>query len=139
MTTEMTVPRPNNRTRTSRSLPFALVRRKLFHMLPVYWLMQLSDLGREGIANSGSYEFADHIYRSDPSGRTFLGRWLDGRLLAMPATRAFRERYAKSQEALRRALLAAADDASTVRILAITQSPNISVARPRPSSVGEDS
>jgi hypothetical protein len=48
-----------------------------------------SDLGREGIINSGSYRFADHIYRNQPSGRGLFGRWINALFLAMPATQAF--------------------------------------------------
>jgi hypothetical protein len=43
-----------------------------------------SDLGREGIIKPGSYRFADHIYRNQPSGR-----WINALFLAMPATQAF--------------------------------------------------
>ena len=69
-------------------------------MLPVYYLLRLSDLAREGIEHSGSFRFADHIYRGQPSGRTPIGRWLDAQLLAMPAARAFRRRYERAADVI---------------------------------------
>jgi hypothetical protein len=39
-----------------------LLREGNLHWLPVYAVVMQSDLGREGIINSGSYRFADHIY-----------------------------------------------------------------------------
>ena len=81
--------------------------------------MRLSDLGREGIEHSGSFRFADHIYRGTPSGRTALGRWIDGRLLAMPAARAFRRRYLHAMSAVRQALEARPNGSCPVRVLAV--------------------
>jgi SAM-dependent methyltransferase len=49
---------------------------------------------------SGSHRFADHIYRGVPSGRGPFGRWLDARLLALPATQALRFRYSAVRDAL---------------------------------------
>ena len=92
--------RRNNFTRRSRSIPSKLVRARQFHLLPVYWALMQSDLGREGILHSGSYRFADHIYRSEPSGRNLLGKWVDRLLLRMPATRAFRQRYVEAQRVI---------------------------------------
>jgi SAM-dependent methyltransferase len=108
-----------NLTRRSPSIPRKLLREGAVHLLPVYYLLTLSDLGREGIHHSGSYRFADHIYASVPSGRTPLGRWIDARLLAMPAARAFRSRYQKAQAAVRQALELAPDDVSPLRVLAV--------------------
>jgi SAM-dependent methyltransferase len=88
-------------------------------MLPVYYLARLSDLAREGIENSGSFRFADHIYRGRPSGRTALGRWIDGKLLSLPATRAFRRRYTKSRNAMRRAAEGFRGSPGPVRILSV--------------------
>jgi SAM-dependent methyltransferase len=68
--------------------------------MPFYYLLRFSDLAREGFENSGSYRFADHIYRGEPSGRGWIGRWIDGRLLAMPAVRSFRSRFLASRDAL---------------------------------------
>ncbi len=108
----------NNQTRRSRSIPRKLLREGRVHLLPAFYLLNLSGLGHEGIANSGSYEFADHIYRSVASGRTRLGRWLDAVILSMPATRAFRLRYKKAQEEIRTALTAFGRD-EPLRVLAV--------------------
>ena len=89
-----------NRTRRSASIPRALARRGQVYAIPLYYLLRLSDLGREGFDHSGSYRFADHIYSNEPSGRGLLGRWIDARLLAMPAVRAFRSRYLASRDTL---------------------------------------
>ena len=93
-----------NVTRRSSSIPRRLVREGALHLLPVYGLLRLSDLANEAVEHSGSYRFADHIYVGAPSGRTALGRWLDARLLAMPAACAFRRRCAGAQRAMRQAL-----------------------------------
>lgn len=107
-----------NRTRRARSIVRKLVREGRFHWIPVYFLLRLSDLGREGIERSGSYRFADHIYRNQPSGRGWLGRFIDARLLALPASRAFHERYLRAQSALRSALGDFPDD-PVLNVLAI--------------------
>jgi SAM-dependent methyltransferase len=86
--------------------------------VPAYYLLSLSDLAREGIRHSGSYRFADHIYVGKPSGRTALGRWLDARLLSMPAARAFRCRYREAKAVVRRAL-ESHREARALRVLAV--------------------
>lgn len=73
--------------------------------LPVYWLLRTSDLAREGFENSGSYCFADHIYRDEPSGSHGIGRWLDKRILSMRATESFRSRFFMARDELFRFLL----------------------------------
>jgi len=93
-----------NRTRKSQSIPRSLLKRGHISGLLLYYLLQGSDLAREGFENSGSYSFADHIYRNVPSGRYALGRWLDARLLAMPAVRSFRNRFLASRDELARFL-----------------------------------
>lgn len=110
---------PKNLTRRSPSIPRTLLRERAFHLLPVYYLLTRSDLGREAVEHSGSHRFADHIYVGTPSGRSALGRWIDARLLAMPAARAFRRRCQEAQRAMRHALESSADDDSTTRILAV--------------------
>ncbi|HYC70820.1 MAG TPA: methyltransferase [Opitutaceae bacterium] len=107
-----------NRTRRARSIVRKLVREGRFHWIPVYFLLRLSQLGREGIERSGSYRFADHIYRNVPSGRGVLGRFIDARLLALPASRAFRQRYKRAQAALRASLEAHPGD-EPLNVLAI--------------------
>jgi SAM-dependent methyltransferase len=66
--------------------------------------MRTSDLAREGIENSGSYRFADHVYRNEPSGRFGIGRALDAVLLRMRGARSMRNRFHHTQ----REILAAA-------------------------------
>jgi hypothetical protein len=109
----------NNRTRRSRSIPRKLLREGNLHLLPIYYVLNLSDLGREGIENSGSYRFADHIYCNQPSGRTALGRWLDARLMGSPATQAFRRRYLRAQEEMHKALASFPEEVRPLRILAV--------------------
>ncbi len=89
-----------NRTRTSRSIPLGLLKRGRLLELPLYYLLRQSDLAREGFESSGSYRFADHIYRNVPSGRNRFGRWLDARLLALPAVRSFRNRFLAARDEL---------------------------------------
>jgi len=91
------VTRLHNRTRTSESIPRKLLRRGKLHLLPVYALMRTSDLAREGIENSGSYRFADHVYRNEPSGRFGIGRALDAVLLRMRGARSMRNRFHHTQ------------------------------------------
>jgi putative methyltransferase len=108
-----------NVTRRSASIPRSLVREGALHLVPVYYVLRLSDLAREGIEHSGSYRFADHIYRGTPSGRTALGRWIDRRLLDMPAARAFRRRCQHAQDVVRRALEALPAGGGPLRVLAV--------------------
>jgi len=70
----------------------------------LYHILQRSDFAREGIARSGSYRFADHLYRNKASGRGGIGRWLDRRMLNMPSAQAMRRRYLKAKEEITRAL-----------------------------------
>src|SRR5436189_770179 len=93
-------PEFHNRTRRSDSIPRALARRRQLHAIPMYYLLRTSDLAREGFDHSGSYRFADHVYRNEPSGRYGIGRWIDRRLLAMPPVRAFRSRFLASRDRL---------------------------------------
>lgn len=89
-----------NRTRTSRSIPLGLLKRGRLLEVPLYYLLRQSDLAREGFENSGSYRFADHIYRNVSSGKNRFGRWLDARLLALPAVRSFRNRFLAARDEL---------------------------------------
>jgi SAM-dependent methyltransferase len=91
------VTRLHNRTRTAESIPRKLLRQGKLHLLPVYALMRTSDLAREGIENSGSYRFADHVYRNEPSGRFGIGRALDAMLLRMRGARSMRNRFHHTQ------------------------------------------
>jgi SAM-dependent methyltransferase len=108
----------NNRTRRSRSIVRKLLREGNLHWLPVYAFVMQSDLGREGILNSGSYRFADHIYRNEPSGRGPFGRWIDALFLSMPATQAFHRRYKRAQDELWQ-VAAKVPAPAPIRVLAI--------------------
>ena len=98
--------RLHNRTRRSASIPRTLLKRGRVLELPVYYVLRLSDLAREGLEHSGSHRFADHIYRNQPSGRGVIGKWLDARLLTLPAVRSFRSRYLAAREEIVRTVLA---------------------------------
>lgn len=87
-----------NDTRRSPSIPRRLLREGKPHLLPLYGLMLTSDLAREGIHHSGSFRFADHVYRARPSGRFGVGYLLDAVLLRLPAARSLRSRYIHSRE-----------------------------------------
>lgn len=102
----------HNRTRTSQSIPRKLLRQGKVHLLPVYALMRTSDLAREGIENSGSYRFADHVYRNEPSGRFGIGRALDALLLRMRGARSMRSRFFHVQQEIVAAARAADAQAS---------------------------
>jgi len=116
---ESAVQLANNLTRRSRSIPRKLLREGDLHMLPVYYLLNLSDLAKEGIARSGSFEFADHIYRNQPSGTGALGRWIDAQMLASPASIAFRNRYERARDEMRRVLESEPAGGGPLRVLAI--------------------
>lgn len=90
----------HNRTRRSSSITGKLLRSGRLLELPVYWLLRTSDLAREGFENSGSYRFADHIYRGQPSGSYGIGRWLDQRILRMRAVESFRSRFFMARDEL---------------------------------------
>lgn len=87
-----------NRTPRPPSIPLSLVRRGRILDLPVYWLLRSSDLAREGLDHSGSFRFADHIYRGQPSGRSAFGAWFDALLLSLPAAQSFRFRYLAARD-----------------------------------------
>lgn len=107
-----------NRTRTSPSIPRRLLRERKLHLLPVYGLMRTSDLAREGIENSGSFRFADHVYRGEPSGRYGIGYLLDAVLLRMRSARSMRSRFVHAQrEILAAAARWAADPRDSFRVL----------------------
>ena len=113
----------HNRTRTSESIPRRLLHEGKLHLLPVYALMRTSDLAREGIENSGSYRFADHVYRNEASGRFGIGRALDAVLLRMRGARSMRSRFQHSQNEILAAARAFAGRTATAdtsfRVLSI--------------------
>ena len=112
-------PEFHNRTRRSASIPRALADRRQAYAIPLYHLLRLSDLAREGFDHSGSHRFADHIYRNEPSGRGGMGRWIDARLLAMPAVRAFRSRFLASRDALASLLAERRGQAEEMDVLSV--------------------
>jgi len=85
-------------------LPEKFRREGQWHLLALYHFLRLSDFAREGIERSGSYRFADHLYRNKASGRGGTGRWLDRRMLNLPSARAMRRRYLKAKEEITGAL-----------------------------------
>src|SRR6058998_2761866 len=93
-----------NRTRRSESIPRRLLAEGKYHLLPVYALLTTSDLAREGIRNSGSFRFADHVYRNEPSGRYGVGRVVDRVLLGLRGARSMRSRFLHSRRELMRAI-----------------------------------
>jgi hypothetical protein len=108
----------HNRTRTTESIPRKLLREGKVHLLPIYALMRTSDLAREGIEHSGSYRFADHVYRNEPSGRFGFGRALDAVLLRMRGARSMRSRFHHAQTEIVAAARALAARAETDPVMA---------------------
>jgi len=94
---------PANRTRRTTDLPARYRAEGRWLLIPLYHLLRQSDFAREGIENSGSYRFADHLYRSEPSGRGWFGRALDRLLLNLPAARGMRSRCAQATAEMERA------------------------------------
>jgi len=89
----MTKNKFHNRTRTTKSIPRKLIRERKYHYLPLYALLRLSRLSNEAMNNSGSYNFADHIYRFKSEGTYGVGRIVDWTVLRLPSARDFRQRY----------------------------------------------
>src|ERR1700744_5485753 len=94
---------PANRTRRTADLPAKFRREGRYALIPLYHLLRLSDLAREGIDHSGSFRFADHVYRDEASGVGWFGRWLHRLLLNLPASKAMRSRCKRACEAMDRA------------------------------------
>jgi len=90
--------KPNNHTRYSSNLVAKFRSVGRWDLIALHHILQRSDFAREGIANSGSYLFADHMYRNQPSGRDWFGRLLDRVLLHLPATVAMRSRCAHATD-----------------------------------------
>lgn len=106
-----------NRTRVSPSIPRRLIRERRFHLLPVYYVLRLSFLAREGIERSGSRHFADHIYVNRPRGAWVIGTLIDKALLSLPSSRAFRHRFLHSREGIIRAVMSSRREC--VRVLTV--------------------
>jgi len=99
----------HNRTRRTASIPRRLVREGKLHLLPVYYLGLTTALGREAIENSGSYDFADHIYGNRPAGRFLVGYLLDALFLNLKSARSFRSRYLYARSEIQRLIVERAD------------------------------
>lgn len=89
-----------NKTRVSQSIVKKLLKQGRIHLIPLYYLLRLSYLAREGMENSGSYKFADHVYVSKPKGSFLVGKLLDKILLSLPSARSMRNRYVKGKETI---------------------------------------
>src|SRR5437867_8915717 len=112
------MPTFHNRTRRSPSIPAKLMREGKAHLVLLYYLLMTSDLAREGIANSGSYRFADHVYRAKPSGRYGVGTLVDAVLLQLKSARSMRTRYVHAKAEIH-ALVRAKRGAGPIEILAV--------------------
>jgi len=106
----------HNRTRRTASIPRRLIREGRLHLLPVYYLGLTTELGKEAIANSGSYDFADHIYANRPAGRFLIGYLLDALFLNLKSARSFRSRYVYARGEIQRLI---AERADPVDVLAV--------------------
>ena len=105
-----------NRTRRTASIPRRLVKEGKLHLLPVYYLGLTTTLGREAIENSGSFDFADHIYGNRPAGRFLIGYLLDALFLNLKSARALRSRYLYARDEIQRLIT---DRPDPVDVLAV--------------------
>jgi SAM-dependent methyltransferase len=108
-----------NRTRTSPSIAAKLLREGHFYLLPVYALMRSSYLASEAIANSGSYEFADHIYGNRARGAPVVGKLVDRIFLSVPSARAFRLRYLCARRELEQSLAQRSPASRPMEVLSV--------------------
>lgn len=108
-----------NRTRRSRSIPRRLIRERKPYLLPIYYLMLTSELANEGIHNSGSPRFADHVYASAAAGRFGVGKALDAVLLRLPSARAMRSRYKYAKAEIYNLLRERIDEPGPTSVLAV--------------------
>ncbi len=88
------------------------------YLAPLRPLLALSDLASEGMANGGSFRFADHLYKGKPSGRLLVGYCLDSVFMRMPAAAAFRRRYLHARDAIARVIRARGGQ-GPVRVLTV--------------------
>jgi len=106
----------HNRTRRTASIPGRLLREGKLHLLPVYYLGLTTELGKEAIENSGSYDFADHVYGNRPAGRFLIGYLLDALFLNLKSARALRSRYQYARREIQGLILQRAEP---IEVLAI--------------------
>ena len=110
---------PYNRTRRTEDLSGKFRRERRWDLLLLHWLVRRSFLAREGIENSGSFRFADHVYRNQPEGDGIGGRLIDRILLNLPATRTMRRRCLRSKIEMLSALNNNEASLSTFRVLTV--------------------
>jgi SAM-dependent methyltransferase len=96
-----------------------MLQRGAFHLIPLYYLTRLSDLGREAIDHSCSFRFYDHVYRNTPSGLGPLGRLVDAHLLSQPAMQGLRQRDEQTRHVIQEALETHPAEARPLRVLAV--------------------
>lgn len=108
-----------NRTRRSASIPARMLRDGQWYLLPLYYLLLTSDLAREGIKNSGSPGFADHIYANRPTGRYGIGRLVDALLLTLASAKALRARYLFAKQEIHALIAARAPHVDALDILTV--------------------
>ena len=106
----------HNRTRRTASIPRRLIREGKLHLLPVYYLGLTTALGKEAIENSGSYDFADHVYGNRPAGRFLIGYLLGALFLNLKSARALRSRYRYARSEIQQLI---GERADAVAILAV--------------------
>ncbi|MEX0909830.1 MAG: class I SAM-dependent methyltransferase [Candidatus Paceibacterota bacterium] len=112
------MPKFHNKTRQAPSIPRKLLKESKFYLLPIYYLLLTSELAREGIKNSGSYNFADHIYGNKPKGNFIIGKILDSVLLNLKSARSLRSRYIHAKEEIYN-LIANVEHQESIDILAV--------------------
>ncbi len=112
------MPKFYNKTRKAQSIPKKLLREGRFYLLPVYYLLLTSELAREGVENSGSYRFADHIYGNQPKGKFIIGKFIDAVLLKLKSAQSLRARYIHAKEEIHH-LIRSIDHSDHIDILAV--------------------
>lgn len=108
----------HNKTRKAKSIPKKLLKEGKFYLIPIYYCMLLSELAAEGIKNSGSYKFADHIYKNQPKGKFIIGFILDAILLRFPSATSLRSRYLFAKEEIHKHIKATNKNNNKIKILA---------------------
>ena len=78
-----------------------MVKKRRVYLLPIYYLVSLSRVGRELILHQGSAEYQDLVYRNRSEGRFVIGKIFDRYLLDFPTAKGCRSRLTATQETLR--------------------------------------
>lgn len=108
-----------NVTKKSEDIAGRLRSERKYHLLPIYHLLRMSELGREAIENNGSFRFADHVYAGKPKGTNVVGKTVDSILLRLPSARSFRNRYLHSRNELRNVISEREAQSDPIDILAV--------------------